>query len=1194
MNHRSIGCLSGLCLVMAVLPAAHLRADVTSGLFSRYSFDVDARDNAGSNDGTLTNGAAIVTDPVRGGVVSLDGADDYVSLPMNNMAAGRSEITMTVWIKPSAWASSRMLYDEAGGDFGEYWQFSMTGAQWHTRDSSTGPMGSRDNDLAMPAVPVNEWHHLAFVYSVSAARKAIYYDGAPYGSTSVSVDQLTTDRAGVGLGYAGDTRYLHLSGMADELRFYSRALTAGEIAELASTATYALTVNSGSGDGSYAPGVVVSISADPAPSGLGFSQWTGDVAGVANTHSPATTITMPASDAVITATYSTAYTLTVNSGSGDGTYAAGAAAPVLADPAPSGYVFHQWTGDVTGVADVNSAATTVTIPASNVTITATYVTAPAYYLTVTSGSGSGAHLAGAVVPVVASPAPTGQTFYRWVGDTAGLASATSASTTYTMPTRAAALTASYRDTGAATYTAYQNLDEATSRIYRLDAQPFLDLIDQNGFFQSETIIFHDTETGKEVWSLTRETCTDLANIERRTAWSCNGQYISFIGNKAFWDYRNNSLWNSSWSGYTYIANSDGTKRRKLWAVGPSGLTTYDEKFNNWDMAVPNRLYDDAGNKLYRITLGPGNNDTDNTAAAVYTYANSNSRTIQEMHDWNYMLVEESGSSPNCYVFNLNVPQTDPHFCMSYPLAGEVHPGSFRFRRSDLIVTGGYESIPGSICLKVDTVNGVLIPWTLPSDPYGEVAWHIWWGAPDDRVCFDGTTSVGPNFGLWIQLPGHPPVYMGAVCDGHPTWCGHDPDWAFYSSGTNEGEQPHVDPRYDRRIIAAKADGSQVIVMFKPWDRLRGGTQGYDAIPRPNQSADATKCWFHSSMLNPSDSYTGSYIGVFRKPYAPTAVSYSGGQINFTPHALSYEARCFRVYRNGGSGWQFVQEAPKGQTSCPASGDGTYMVTSLEWSGLESDLSSPTVTVPGGTTGGAVSGWDTTPPAKPTNLQVVKEAAGRYRLTWQAPADGDLRYFNVYFSSIEDPRAIQSRLIVSPARSETEYLDWTAPLGGSAFYGVTAVDYQGNESQPAYVGEVYHLTVTSGSGSGDYEEGQVVAISADSPASGKVFSGWTGDTACVAAPAQASTDVTMPAADVEVTATYAVTVLPGDQNDDGFVGQGDLDLVLGQWGRGAPPHEPIIDPRADANHDNFVGQGDLDIVLSHWGEGTLPHGLIPDP
>ena len=148
---------------------------------------------------------------------------------------------------------------------------------------------------------------------------------------------------------------------------------------------------------------------------------------------------------------------------------------------------------------------------------------------------------------------------------------------------------------------------------------------------------------------------------------------------------------------------------------------------------------------------------------------------------------------------------------------------------------------------------------------------------------------------------------------------------------------------------------------------------------------------------------------------------------------------------------------------------------------------------------------------------------------------------------------------------------------------------------AYV-PVYQLTVNSGTGDGQYKAGTVVAIQADAAASGTEFSEWTGDVATVADPSAAATTITMPASAAEVTATYSAVVPPllGDLNDDGFVGQQDLNLVLGQWGRGAPPHEPIIDSRADANHDNFVGQADLNMVLSHWGEGTLPPELPIDP
>jgi len=141
----------------------------------------------------------------------------------------------------------------------------------------------------------------------------------------------------------------------------------------------------------------------------------------------------------------------------------------------------------------------------------------------------------------------------------------------------------------------------------------------------------------------------------------------------------------------------------------------------------------------------------------------------------------------------------------------------------------------------------------------------------------------------------------------------------------------------------------------------------------------------------------------------------------------------------------------------------------------------------------------------------------------------------------------------------------------------------------YVPIGYALTVNSGTGGGTYTQGTVVNIAANAAPSGTTFDKWTGGVATVADPSAAATTITMPASDAEVTATYLAVVPPllGDLNGDGFVGQGDLNIVLSQWGKGAPPHDPIADPRADANHDNFVGQGDLNIVLADWGQGTPP-------
>ncbi len=64
-----------------------------------------------------------------------------------------------------------------------------------------------------------------------------------------------------------------------------------------------------------------------------------------------------------------------------------------------------------------------------------------------------------------------------------------------------------------------------------------------------------------------------------------------------------------------------------------------------------------------------------------------------------------------------------------------------------------------------------------------------------------------------------------------------------------------------------------------------------------------------------------------------------------------------------------------------------------------------------------------------------------------------------------------------------------------------------------------LTVENGTGSGDYEEDEVVNISPDTPATGTTFDQWTGDIAYVADVDDPTTTVTMPANNITVTATF---------------------------------------------------------------------------
>lgn len=217
---------------------------------------------------------------------------------------------------------------------------------------------------------------------------------------------------------------------------------------------YTLTVNNGTGSGNYAAGAGVPITANTAPEGKQFKNWTTSNGGTfADAGAPATTFTMPGNAVTVTANYEdippTTYALTVQDGTGGGNYEANAQVSITANAAPSGKVFDKWTGGNGGTfADANATSTTFTMPANAATVTATYKDAPptTYTLTVNNGTGGGSYAEGMQVPIVANAAPDGKTFDRWTSSNGGtFANANEATTTFTMPGNEVTVTANYED-----------------------------------------------------------------------------------------------------------------------------------------------------------------------------------------------------------------------------------------------------------------------------------------------------------------------------------------------------------------------------------------------------------------------------------------------------------------------------------------------------------------------------------------------------------------------------------------------------------------------------------------------------------------------------------------------------------------------------------------------------------------------------
>jgi hypothetical protein len=208
---------------------------------------------------------------------------------------------------------------------------------------------------------------------------------------------------------------------------------------------YSLTVTGGTGSGTYTARQIVNISAAPAPTGKLFDCWTTTAGTIADANSPTTTFTMPADNATVTANYKDVlYTLTVTGGTGGGTYTTGEVMNITANPAPVGKVFDKWTATTGTIADVNSPATTFTMPTGNATVTANYKDV-LYTLTVTGGSGGGNYTYGESITLTANPAPAGQVFDKWTTTAGTIADAYSATTTFTMPAGNVTVTANYKD-----------------------------------------------------------------------------------------------------------------------------------------------------------------------------------------------------------------------------------------------------------------------------------------------------------------------------------------------------------------------------------------------------------------------------------------------------------------------------------------------------------------------------------------------------------------------------------------------------------------------------------------------------------------------------------------------------------------------------------------------------------------------------
>jgi hypothetical protein len=196
--------------------------------------DGTASDSSGSgNHGTLIHGAAVIDDPIRGKVLSLDGIDDYVDLGNDDSLdlSGAGQGTIAAWVRISNKNHNTIL---SKGEWKDAYSLLIKG------DSIPANLLWTGNDTSVfsaDPIPENTWTHVAM--TINGDLTTFFINGQISGVTNQDRGNgIDNTAVNVCLGreqYSGSLpagRWF-FNGAMDEVCIYRVALTPSDIRQLA-------------------------------------------------------------------------------------------------------------------------------------------------------------------------------------------------------------------------------------------------------------------------------------------------------------------------------------------------------------------------------------------------------------------------------------------------------------------------------------------------------------------------------------------------------------------------------------------------------------------------------------------------------------------------------------------------------------------------------------------------------------------------------------------------------------------------------------------------------------------------------------------------------------------------------------------------------------------------------------------------
>lgn len=202
------------------IPVAGACTTPPSDIVGWWPGDGNADDIAGGNDGSLTNGATFAAGAV-GDAFSFDGVDDYVAAPSVAPLLTTNQITMAVWVKPTAYNDPAWCCAHIVG-------LDSAGWMTHIGINPTNPYIWSNNGIYVrdpDPLTIGAWQYIVTTYDGTTAK--LYTNGVLKSSQNIAVTLPIGDATLIGASKTVQLR--QFAGLIDEVQIFNRALSASEI-----------------------------------------------------------------------------------------------------------------------------------------------------------------------------------------------------------------------------------------------------------------------------------------------------------------------------------------------------------------------------------------------------------------------------------------------------------------------------------------------------------------------------------------------------------------------------------------------------------------------------------------------------------------------------------------------------------------------------------------------------------------------------------------------------------------------------------------------------------------------------------------------------------------------------------------------------------------------------------------------------